>query len=301
MSSMNATAPSSTSRLVFTSPTMDSCSGTTVAPLKRELESGCSASSVFATRSGPDRAASSVTPGFSRPTPASQREPRACHGTCSCLKYATGIHASTLGDGKSKPRGMTPTTVHGLLSSVTVRPTTSGAPPKRRCHSPWLSTTTLAWPCTWSSAVAGARAGAPPERLENPSVTKVDPQALGLAVTQQVHPRAALGVGRPRPPPATARAGAPVLDVRHGEVALGRLRRRLPQPHQPLRERGRAASRSSTPRTTPKMAVLAPIPSASVSTATSVKPGVRSSPRTPYRTSCTSAPHLQARSISRSL
>jgi hypothetical protein len=42
---------------------------------------------------------------------------------------------------------------------------------------------------------------------------------------------------------------------------------------------------SSTPLTTEKMALFAPTPSASVSTATSVNPGRFNSVRTPYRTS----------------
>ncbi len=47
---------------------------------------------------------------------------------------------------------------------------------------------------------------------------------------------------------------------------------------------GRGRSRNES--TTLKMAVLAPMPSASVRTATAVKPGLRLICRTPYRTSC---------------
>ena len=48
---------------------------------------------------------------------------------------------------------------------------------------------------------------------------------------------------------------------------------------------GYGSGLSSTPSTKLKMAVFAPMPSASVSTATAVKPGAFSSERRPYRTS----------------
>jgi len=47
--------------------------------------------------------------------------------------------------------------------------------------------------------------------------------------------------------------------------------------------------RSTTAFTTLKMAVLAPMPSASVRMATAAKPGERQSTRRPHRTSCASS------------
>ncbi len=46
-------------------------------------------------------------------------------------------------DPKSNDAGITPTTVTGASSSVSVRPTIPGSDAKRRTHSPWLSSTTF--------------------------------------------------------------------------------------------------------------------------------------------------------------
>src|SRR5437879_5764983 len=56
---------------------------------------------------------------------------------------------------------------------------------------------------------------------------------------------------------------------------------------------GKGNGRSSTPYTTVKIAVLAPMPRASVKTATAVKPGFFASIRKAYRKSCQSVPMLR--------
>src|SRR4051794_22388532 len=55
-------------------------------------------------------------------------------------------------------------------------------------------------------------------------------------------------------------------------------------------ESGYESGRRRTALTSEKMAVFAPIPTASVRTATSVKPGLRRHPRSAYRTSCATWP-----------
>src|SRR5882762_2519758 len=56
---------------------------------------------------------------------------------------------------------------------------------------------------------------------------------------------------------------------------------------------GKGNGRSSTPYTTVKIAVLAPMPRASVKTATAVNPGFFASIRKAYRMSCQSVPMLR--------
>ena len=58
--------------------------------------------------------------------------------------------------GKAKPSGITPATVCCVFPSPTVRPTTSGSPPKRACHTSYPMTTTGGAP-TASSASTRAR------------------------------------------------------------------------------------------------------------------------------------------------
>src|ERR1700687_1638904 len=56
---------------------------------------------------------------------------------------------------------------------------------------------------------------------------------------------------------------------------------------------GKGNGRRSTPYTTVKIAVLAPMPRASVKTATAVNPGIFASIRKAYRMSCQSVPILR--------
>ena len=64
----------------------------------------------------------------------------------------SGIHISSL-SGNVKPWGMTPMMVAGLPLSRTSLPTMSAAPPKSRCHVPWLMITTFSAPGLLSAAV----------------------------------------------------------------------------------------------------------------------------------------------------
>ena len=54
----------------------------------------------------------------------------------------SGRHASIARSGKSKPRGITPTTRYGSSTPPKTRPTTAGSPPKCASHVAWLSTKT---------------------------------------------------------------------------------------------------------------------------------------------------------------
>ena len=91
------------------------------------------------------------------------------------------------------------------------------------------------------------------------------------------------------------RFGEHIALCRHVDVVQRRERGR---PVLPARSAARRADpdrrtgsgRSSTPFTTVKTAVLAPIPSASVRMAMTAKPGCRRSMRSAYRTSCHNAP-----------
>jgi len=65
--------------------------------------------------------------------------------------------------------------------------------------------------------------------------------------------------------------------------------------------RPKGSGASSTDFTTPKSTVVAPMPSARVSSTTAVKPGARRMDRKANRTSCVRAPHESARCTSRSI
>ncbi len=71
------------------------------------------------------------------------------------------------------PGGVTPTIVNGTRSTTSGVPTTFAAPPKRRCHSPSLMTTTgpSGPPPRTSSAAVNVR----PSRAGTPSVVKNSP------------------------------------------------------------------------------------------------------------------------------
>ena len=48
----------------------------------------------------------------------------------------SGVQMSAVMNGGGNPLGITPITVYGSPSSCTVRPSTPGSPPKRRCQAP---------------------------------------------------------------------------------------------------------------------------------------------------------------------
>ena len=54
----------------------------------------------------------------------------------------SGAHSSVPRFAPWKDSGMTPTTDAVRAFTSSVRPTTAGSPPNRRCQSPWDSTTT---------------------------------------------------------------------------------------------------------------------------------------------------------------
>ncbi len=143
MRSTMATAPSSTSSGVRTSPTSCRRSGSA-----KTMFFGASVDSGslrgFPSRSRQksslrraiSRAAScGLRPGASLPIVGKHQQPS------DCGSVPRGIHSSAR-FGKSNPGRMIPTTVNGLPSRVRALPTIRGSPPKRRCHKPWLTTVT---------------------------------------------------------------------------------------------------------------------------------------------------------------
>ena len=74
------------------------------------------------------RACSTVTSGFSRPTTGTSSE------LPGVILIAVGVHAA-FPPGKSKPAGMTPTTVWLMSLSLMIFPTICGSEPKRERHS----------------------------------------------------------------------------------------------------------------------------------------------------------------------
>ncbi len=169
MRSTDPTAPSRTRSAGLISPANCSRSGTTLTPHPLSTSGYC-ASSRAAMVSISLRARSTVTPGL-RSAAADSERPRLA-ARCSSVS-ASGTHTSAglpLREfslmNHLKSGGMTPTTVTTSPSSVTALPTTSGAPPKRRCHSPWLMTATFARPSASSpgSSVRPSAGRAPSSR-----------------------------------------------------------------------------------------------------------------------------------------
>ncbi len=156
------------------------------------------------------------------------------------------------------------------------------SPPKRRCHSPWLMMTTRAAPCFSSSGMkARPSIGCAPQQREEVGrdARAVDP--LRLVAARQVD--------GPRVERRHLLKGLTLLPV-VGEVAVragdavvaefacdGCLSHTITS----RSASSKAAGCSSTALTTLKMAVFAPMPSASVTTATTETPGLFRSIRIP--------------------
>ena len=134
ISRTNDTAASRTSAASFTPRTTWSRSGTS-RNRRPVLNRGYFAASPAADVSASARAWPSVTPSFRRPSTPIDRAPRAKRRP-SNGSAPSGIHRSVAA-GKvrnEKPAGNTPTTCTARPSSVSVAPTASAAPAKRRCH-----------------------------------------------------------------------------------------------------------------------------------------------------------------------
>src|SRR6185295_2616680 len=85
------------------------------------------------------------------------------------------------------PAGITPTTVYGSPSSVSVRPTRAGSDPNRVAHSAWLSTSTCSRP-GWSSPGWNARprAGAILNTSKYPAETRPVRMSVGSPTPDSV-------------------------------------------------------------------------------------------------------------------
>ena len=170
---------------------------------------------------------------------------------------------------------MTPTTVNGRPLIVTTRPTRAGSAPNFRRQTPSLSSTTCN-PAGVSSATEKSRpiAGFTPSVRKKLAATRIPlmRSASPLTIRVGAHERISViwsklwlrsrqsrNVVKPTFPATPVGPRSPMSTSRSGS-AYG-------------------SGRSSTAFRTLKIAVLAPIPSASVSSATAVKPGARSSRR----------------------
>ncbi|CAM4242417.1 hypothetical protein COEX109129_14910 [Corallococcus exiguus] len=281
MSSTSPTAPSSKNSEGRTWPSSTSRKGSTLAPMSAFV-AGCRAARPRATAAASAFARSRLTPGPIRPYTSSQCAPRAS-GFVMDSSWTMGVHSSAR-DGKSKPGAITPTTVHGTgPPRFTARPSTSGLPPKRRCQSACDSTV------TW-----GAPGASSPARSARPNCTRGPSTWKKSAVTSPAC--TFMGEASSRSAPSVTIAGATPASPSKARVCSRRSIRSGgdvgPGPCWPtLNSRTSRASsrrgngRSSTACTTLKMATLAPMPSASVATATTVKVGLRRSRRSASRRS----------------
>ena len=142
----------------------------------------------------------------------------------------------------------------------------SGSPPNRRCHSPWLKTTTGFAPGLSSSFVKTRPRGFDSARQTDLPTSCAD-QSFGFAAACQVVVLAAIDADVFE----HLVLRAPVDEVRVRDRHPFDLRAALGKKDQPLGFRVWQRL-SSTELTTLKIAVFAPMPRVSASTATTVKP-----------------------------
>ena len=172
--------------------------------------------------------------------------------------------------GPKNPGGVTPTMVKSVRLMGNDRPTTSRAPPNSRCQNAYEITVTGSEP-----RVSSASMSVRPSTAGTPSVSKNDPLAHSPS-TQCVSPPA--DRSNCEGPHAATPSKRPASRCSHCQAGKPR-----PMPPTTARRPGSrtGSGRSMTLLMSEKMAVLAPMPSANVSTATSVNPGLRESRRTP--------------------
>ena len=209
---------------------------------------------------------------------ARRRPPRARRGrqTRASSRRPTGS-----GRRRSPSRGsMMPMTVNGRSSSRMVRPTTDASRPNARVQKPSLITTTAGPPALASSAVNPRPASGRTPSIGSSSLVACERlQANRLAATRA---RSSL---RCRQTPRSARRAGCAAESRGSRAATPARASCWYCGRSPRRRRARrcprtGAGRSSTVSMTLKIAVLAPIPSASVSSATTANPGLATSRRT---------------------
>src|SRR3954463_13341217 len=190
---------------------------------------------------------------------------------------ASGAHASAV-PGRSRSRESTPITWYGCPSSRTVVPTTAGSLPNRLRQSAGPRTISRSRPGCCSSAanqrpcaIGTPRVGSS-EAVPSPMGTRTDSVASIRFTPLQVH---APILGTAFRPEKSSRYWIGESD---GETP------RVPQVFSKITIRSGSRNRSgarSTPRTTLKTAVAAPMPTVSVRTTERAKPGARSRGRKP--------------------
>ena len=170
---------------------------------------------------------------------------------------------------------MTPTTVNGRLFAMMVRPTMFGSPPNRRRQRPWLRTMT-----SWVASASSARPNVRPNAGVTPSSSKNSPLTNW--------PIASSGSPWPvnvKPLPTTAAVRIERSCAWRSTKSSGVTRVRPTRELVWKRKCSRSASaygsgRISTPYTTANIAVLTPMPIASVNAAAAVNHGARHNSRT---------------------
>lgn len=230
---------------------------------------GWSVANSRAIRSRSILAVASVVPGARRPIALSQRSPRD-----PVASNLSGLHAAA-SPGKRKPAGITPTIRNGPWFTRTVRPMIAGSAPNRSRQSPSLRITTLSPRRRFSSGTNVRPSAARTPRTENRSV---DTSANGVRSRpssadrmRDVSTKAAIDVN--------AR-----LRSRKSSRFSGDVGKSSPSGFSSQMRTSRSGSsndsgRSTTASSTLKIAVVAPMPSASVPTIMAVNPGRRRSMR----------------------
>ena len=257
-----------------TSPVTAVASGTTSACSKPVLLSGyCRARRTYSA-SMPAFACGSVAPGASRPTTSSQRTSRLC-GVESSPRLDSGIQTSTSAAGNSKPGGITPTTSKGVPSSTSGRPRIERSPLNRRFHSDVDRTATWFLPSRSSSGVRRrpSAAGMPSVSKNAPSTAAAGSRSGSPAPVSEAFERPGKYVHADtdaRPGCAAFRSSTSCGEkVGRATTVSGRT-----CPMRTSRSGSRKGSgRRRTPLAMLKIAITAPIPSASVARMSAVKPG----------------------------
>ena len=273
MRSTNPTAPSSMSSIVRLLPTISSCIGMTISPQPRPSVSGNSRASRAEIASVSASARARSTSRFRRATPSQLWFRRSAR--CSSVS-ASGIQTSlaiAVHDATEAVAGMTPTMVYASSLSFTVRPITSGLPPNSVLQNGSLRTTTYLPPGVSSSC-----------RKTRPSAGRA------LTISKKPAPTAVERIVRAVPVPVSAkslsRGTSPCPRTTAHPAASRRtcraIARRVPPPGpvvMKIRTRrsgsSKGSGRSRTAFTMLKIAVLAPMPSASTLTTATANEGVR--------------------------
>ena len=291
-SSTSATAPSRTNNAGLTGPNTTSDSASTCTPrpsFDRYVRSRSAAIDAISLS-----AAAGVAPGASRPTTSAGCVSRGSSSGSGRSGRQTSTRARSPQSANPRPyaaadricstpksvaSGTTPTTVQGWSSSRSARPTTSGSRPNSRCQSDALITA-IAGPPLRSSSVVKVRPtiGSTPSMGRRPLETssaarRTGSPAGGVRFTSPA-------ISAPSRSSVVARVSKSWKSGTDAGSRVVPLCRSVSHTITSRPKSATGAGRSSTPSSTEKMAVLAPMPSASTITARRVKAGCLASART---------------------